>query len=362
MILKSPTLVLYLTNKSLILYDKSIQKISKLGFPPDVLDNQEIVDKAKLEKFLAEFFTSCKIKGKKAIGLISDNLIYQKNIPKSKNFELEKSNFLDEIPFDPGNIARYESEIKDNVFLAATNKTIYNSVKNIFQRLGGNVISIIPAFLIGKFKSAQALTIDEFEQILKRSDLFRKNDYFIESKVIPELEEKKHSFFNTKILLLGVGGSLIILGGLYLLYQTIGKEYLKGQNKDLAKQARPSALVNMKENLASSSGTIEATPSGQVLVNKEEVKFQVFNGTGLSGQAGRVRSILNKLGFNKIEVGNTQRSTNTKTTKIDYYSRLSEKLKDEINQELNKLFSSVEAKEATGSAEFDVVVTTGEEK
>ena len=102
----------------------------------------------------------------------------------------------------------------------------------------------------------------------------------------------------------------------------------------------------------------ESTPTPQEKsIDKDNIRIQVLNGTGLSGAAGLLKSELGKLDYTDIEVGNANSQTNT-ATKVTFSKSLSESTREEILKKLESLYKEVESAEGT-SNEFDVVIITG---
>jgi flagellar basal body-associated protein FliL len=106
------------------------------------------------------------------------------------------------------------------------------------------------------------------------------------------------------------------------------------------------------------SPTEEASPSASI--NKEDVKVQVLNGTGVPGQAALVKLQLSKVGYKNFTLDNLERE-DTSETKMEYSSQVSKELRTEISDELKKIFKTVKSdSQASDSAEFDVIITTGD--
>ncbi len=143
--------------------------------------------------------------------------------------------------------------------------------------------------------------------------------------------------FPTKILVI-----LIILLGL-----GFGAWYIfKGRAKtEESKELSPTPTVRLTP-----------TPT-KAPIERDNVKIQVLNGTGLSGAAGSLKSELEELGYTKIDVGNAKNSNST-ATKVIFNTTVQDAVKEEITGKLEDLYQEVEVE--TGSlSKYDVQITTG---
>jgi len=93
-------------------------------------------------------------------------------------------------------------------------------------------------------------------------------------------------------------------------------------------------------------------------IDKSEVKIEVLNGTGTPGEASFLKGKLEGLGFGNIEAANADSQDETTTT-VTYSRDLPQILTDEITNELEDLYGSVEVKTGTVSGGFDVRILTG---
>lgn len=92
-------------------------------------------------------------------------------------------------------------------------------------------------------------------------------------------------------------------------------------------------------------------------VDKSSLKLQVLNGTGTPGDAGKLETALNNLGYSEVTTGNAD-NYDYKIAEVTFSADFPENYRDEILEALNKLYSEVK----TGSeslGEFDAVLITG---
>lgn len=93
-------------------------------------------------------------------------------------------------------------------------------------------------------------------------------------------------------------------------------------------------------------------------ISKEDLKMQVLNGSGISGQAAQIKDLLSKAGFNNIDIGNFPGETIADTT-ATFSARVSKETKKDIVTTLETVFPSIMPDEASSETTYDVVITTG---
>lgn len=102
--------------------------------------------------------------------------------------------------------------------------------------------------------------------------------------------------------------------------------------------------------------TETATPTPET-INRKNVKLQILNGSGISGAAGKLQGVLESAGYSQITVGNADSYSFT-TTLVVFDKTVSQDIRDDITDELEKLYGKVETTEKS-SARFDAVITIG---
>lgn len=99
-----------------------------------------------------------------------------------------------------------------------------------------------------------------------------------------------------------------------------------------------------------------ATPSSNL--KRDSLKVQVLNGSGVSGLAGKVKAMLEGLGYESIVVGNAS-SSDFEKTEVAIKESKKEYL-DLVIKDLSSDYEAVEAEKAVpASSSYDVVITVG---
>lgn len=102
--------------------------------------------------------------------------------------------------------------------------------------------------------------------------------------------------------------------------------------------------------------TVIETPTS-VGLNKESVKIQILNGSGIPGLAGKLQAELESAGYTGIETGNADSYT-YKTTLVAFDDSISEGVNSDITNILEKLYGSLDTK-TNSSTKYNIVITIG---
>ena len=87
------------------------------------------------------------------------------------------------------------------------------------------------------------------------------------------------------------------------------------------------------------------------------VSIEVLNGTGVAKEASYLQGKLATLGYEDIETGNSD-SSNKEVTTVTFSAKIQEAVKDELTEELKKLYEEVSVK-SSSSLKVDVSIVTG---
>mgnify|MGYP003578916853 CR=1 FL=1 len=167
-------------------------------------------------------------------------------------------------------------------------------------------------------------------------------------------EKKSNGVIKWIIVIIGV--IAIVAGGIFFIMRTSGSEGTANATPTPTINAGGITPVATPEPTTTPSPTPSAEP-----VDRSGIKVQVLNGTGTAGDAGLVKTALEKLEFSDITAANADEQEETTTT-VTYSSDIDAATIDEIVASLEKIFSEVEAKKGTIAGDFDIRILTGEKK
>jgi hypothetical protein len=162
--------------------------------------------------------------------------------------------------------------------------------------------------------------------------------------------EKKNGGAKTLLII----GILILVGVLgYVIYKSASSQ------GDQIATSTPTSYQNMaapsEEPSAEPSATPSSTPSAAV--DKTEIKIQVQNGTGITGEAAYLQNILKGMGYSEVSVGNSAAQDAT-DTKVSFGSSVPTSIVSEITAKLGTTYQTV-TKTSSASTTYDVVIITG---
>lgn len=105
----------------------------------------------------------------------------------------------------------------------------------------------------------------------------------------------------------------------------------------------------------------ESTPSTKLSnLAREKVSILILNGTGIAGQAGKVKKMLMDLGYQEIDTDNADSQGLSKTS-LTYKPGLDKTIKTEVVTALGKMFVDVSAKESSSSSSYQIKIVTGQQ-
>ena len=145
----------------------------------------------------------------------------------------------------------------------------------------------------------------------------------------------------------------------------------KSSGNEVAVVPSPTPMVLITESptptVSAASPTPTVTGSAKETVTpslspKQQIKFQVLNGTGTTGDAAYLKTKLTAAGFATIDTGNAGETSKSAETKVVYYSTFPQSTKIDLNTLLNDLYATVSASSLSETGKYDVVVTTGKKK
>lgn len=346
-------LVLFLDKKRLLLLGTSAGEKEELEFTKDEVKEGEVVDKDKFIGSIVSFLAKSSFKKQKVICVLLEDLLHQKTIPFGGKEEIRKEaeEFFKKIHLpEDKRISKTLTDDK-NVYLIAANKEFYAFILEAFEDVGWGIKAIVPISVFYKEEDRKKeITHEDASYILDNSKLIEIGNLLVEedkkeSGVKDAGSQKSRSFLLGFVgfIALGIVIGLSLLGVLQFPFGNGGKEQLS-KTPTISPTSIPTPTV-----------VVEATPSQELA---ESAKIEVLNGTGVTGQAAKASGIIKDLGFENIEVDNAD-TEDASDTIVVFSSQIPEGVRKKVVSELEKTFSKVTSKTSSGSADFDIIITTG---
>jgi hypothetical protein len=246
--------VIYIQRDKFQIYSPLMASVLEFRFVPEMIRDLDVINKELLEGVLKIFIEQNKIPVGNLVVFLADNVAFVKDfklpdtsssdqksgeegsVDKAKKAMLEKEvkDYIELTPFEE--VASKRFVIENGVRVFITNKDLYLSIKEAFEKEGFAVDMVIPGLLLGNNISAQpTLTPQIAEFVLQHVSTLKQNNLLVkdivqeEFKEEPEKEENNFDVKEEKVkpktnkrlfLLIGVFALLII--ALVVVYFTVG--------------------------------------------------------------------------------------------------------------------------------------------
>lgn len=337
-------LYLVLSGNSLqIVTNKGIQT---LNFPSDVVRYQEIVNRELFEKLISEFFAKSQ---KHEAGIFLDpHLVYHKAIPSkttADQIQEEEEKFFSSVPLGQSATTNLTVHGKSEIIFLSTNKHIFRTLIDILSEKGWRFKFVTPLTVFSENLQGSSLSYQLLRKFEKQGKLI-KNFNFLFGLV----EEKPHEKTPVDRRV------LILVAIMALCFTVLGTTiFFSIQNAAKNSTLTPTPSVTISPTIVP---TTSPAASMSASLSKEEIKIQIFNGSGTPGEATTISNNLKELGYTNIEIGDAE-GAESNTTIVIFSERTPKVYRDEILSELNKSFSTIETQEIATSDSYDVFITTG---
>lgn len=361
MLLFRKPLVYYIGSNFLEVFDTNKNSQQKLPFSSSSIQHSEIVDKKKYSEELKKFIGELQLKRGKGVIVLSSELVYASDIDiTGKNEKDEAEKFLTALPLINSDITTITLHGKNKLRIVAANRNLYEEVVEILKTNNVEVFSVVPASVFAnktdneEFTVKQAKKITGEKRLLQRYNLLGGKQQLQTDKdtdqfdPIPK-EERRKSMRKQLILL---------IFSLFLLTGAVG--YFLIWSKIIPSPWFKKAEIPHVKPTAGAVSPIDSqpTPTTNPLADKSTIKIQIFNGSGVEGQAGKLSNLLKGVGYSNITIGNTD-NLEQRTT-ILYSKLLPKDMLTDITEAIKNDIPDPTLQEASQSGEFDVLITTGE--
>lgn len=126
-----------------------------------------------------------------------------------------------------------------------------------------------------------------------------------------------------------------------------------------ANEAVPSPSPTSFFSAPSPTPTPEASPEASpTSEDKSELSVEILNGTGIPGEASYLQGQLKNLGYENVTAANASTQNETSTT-VTFARDVSTAVKDELEAELEKLYTDVNVSTSSTLSGVDIRILTG---
>lgn len=334
--------LLYLKKDKLELFVGN--KKATLNFPDTLTQNIEILDSAAFAALVSEFLLTLGLKKKKILVVLSEEIFFQTVIPAKEDEQLEVvvSQFISSVPFDPLKIAFKKIRQGDQIRLIAANKDFFRIFQN--NEESGRVYAVVPVSIFKEqLEIEDDLDAGLAKKILSKKELIQAGNLLSEEEIVSKSRLWQNLLY-IFLLLLTVGLSVLAFAA-----------FTKSDLRRFKQQKGEEVVKTTPSESSPSASEEESSASAK---ESRDITIQIFNGSGIAGQAGALKDQLNNLGYENTEVGNAVGAKANETIVV-FSKSVSFKDREQIMEKLKSIFESVGEQEESENNEFDVIITTG---
>ena len=142
--------ILYLTNRQLVFFLQRPDRRLVLDFPQDTVVGLEVVSQEKLESLVRDFFEANKLRGQKAVLILSEEVLFTKEIEGDSLKQAEVDRFWEEVPLEPAKVSQKMISQQGKLKLLATSGQYFRSIVEILGRYGWRITAVVPATILAE--------------------------------------------------------------------------------------------------------------------------------------------------------------------------------------------------------------------
>lgn len=369
--------IIFINRDKMFFCDPNKNDSNEFPLNSEIIKDLEVVDQVKLEESLRSYLGENTETLSETLIILNKNTYFSTTIENPELDEIATTakidKFSDLVPFN--NIFVKQFLVNKKLEVIAINKDFYEPILDVLFKLNFKITMILPELVVTDFIGEASCTPEENSALLKavgklgsydllgsKHKLITKNS----SEIEPIKIQNKRLIVMVIIFLFLIFiliGAIIFNSNRNMEYEAqIAKqnliiEELPLKNELEEKKLNPALVGGLdldSSNSSTSSDSNLALNPDTLELNK--YKIRVLNGSGISGQAGILKTNLEKVGFADIDLGNAQKIESNKT-QIIFLSTLSTNVRTIILDVVNNLDQEYTIQE-NSELNYDVVITT----
>lgn len=169
---KSHPIIIFLDRSGFRIFQDSLTSIPVFNFTPDTAANLEVVNKDQLLKLIASFIQINHISPSSIGFILSEDVIFGKDLTGNSGNSLIIQNFLENIPFEE--VLTKVVKVNQKEFIFAVNQNLIMAIAEGFTSKGSILEVVIPSFLYGfSINHTQAISQENIKLILENTDIVK---------------------------------------------------------------------------------------------------------------------------------------------------------------------------------------------
>lgn len=321
-------------------------------YPEGVVDGLDVVEKEAYLSWIRDSFKNLKLKHPTAAILLTDQVVFRKN---SEAVRGDLQQFWDEVPLTPEVLSKHVEAKGGKVEAMATNKDLYEPVKQAVEETGGQVVGVLPE------TDYFTIPVDKVPGELEIKRLMAKGDWGEQPSFVTNDDDRLARLRKSGVSRKWMGASL----GLTIVVLGAGSTFLVVNKVQQAQTLTPSAKEvspSMTPTMSPETQVVKTPIPTQEVVSiaPEDLNLQVLNGSGVPGAATEAKDFLNSKGYTNVSIGNASSSAFVLTEIAIKPDKKGAFL--DLARDLGERYKvATVAGELSAQIEFDAVVTLGQE-
>ncbi len=359
-------IILFIDRFGFSIYQDTLTNIPKFNFTPDLVANLDVVNKEQFSNLIATFIQINKIVPSSLTILLSDTVIYVKDLinplqkpsatdqpllnpPPSlnsadKEHKEEIQNFLENIPFEEVLAKVVKIDQTDRV--VAANKELVMIIAESFVNKGCVLDAVIPGFLfLPKANFALGLTQENIQAVLNDSEILKDGNLLTNQQKVaapavfagqkePISGEKKPQNMR-QFILIGVFVTLLVIFAVVYLNLGASKTPLSKKIKSSSVEA-----VNIPSVAVTAIPTLASAPLTAAPLDLKSIKIKILQNNESNAIANDLKNGLSQLGFEEVIIENSQGTIPEKSSVI-FSQNVPSDLRNNVIAEVKKILFGI---------------------
>lgn len=368
---KNHPIILFLDRSGFSIFQDTLPNIAKFTFTSDIVVNLDVVNKEQFSNLIATFIQINKILPSSLALVLSDNIIYEKDLPLGLevpgNIDKEHKEgiqeFLEDIPFEEVLAKVIKTDKSSRI--VAVNKDLVMTIADVFANKGSTIEAIIPSFMYGpNVNFAAGLTQNNIQVILEESEILRTGNLLTDQQRITspqsleiEQKEKEKKPQNVRqYLLVGVFVTLLVI--LAVVYLNLGASKTPPRSSKIKSSVGSAIIVPTTPPAESDSApaggpSLAQTQISTIPIDLKSVKIKIVQSSQSDTIANNLRNELIKIGFEDI-VSETSEETVPEKSSVIFSQNVPADVRERAFAEIKKILPNVSILE---NQIFDLTIT-----
>lgn len=192
MLSKNHPIILFIDRNGFTLFQDTQPNIPRFNFTPDIVANLDVISKEQFSSLITSFIQINKIVPSSLGVILSDNVIYVKDLTSGEEHQDKIQDFLGNIPFEEVLAKVIKTDTVNRI--VAVNKDLVMTIVDVFVNKGSGIEAITPSFMYGQnVNFTVGLTQDNVKTILGNLEILRAGNLLTdqEKMVVPQAAESE---------------------------------------------------------------------------------------------------------------------------------------------------------------------------